>query len=192
MMHEPNKTCWGCGMEKPLSDFWRRTANPDHKDHFCIACKQAKRIKYESTAQGLYESRARLLAMIVRPHYFPGQTAYQQLDHRFSIRKAYQRQVPLEIVSNPRNLKLLDTTSNRRKGSRCSIGIQQLYSEAQVSPTLKRLARTVETLNADQLREWSKRFNDRNTTIQVRDSASSTLESLNNPEDPGLNPGSLS
>lgn len=147
----PNKTCWGCKEDKPLDEFWKCQRNSDGRNNYCRECKEAKRKHYETTSKGLYEARVRLLALIFGPIWF-GDYAPLQLDHRFSIKKGYQRRVPLRIIANPNNLQLLTATQNRQKGSRCSISIFQLNNEAQVSPELHRAAEQVGQMGAEQLR----------------------------------------
>jgi hypothetical protein len=77
-----------------------------------------------------YEIRARLLAHIMIPCWFPDyDPAIYELDHRFSISSGYKHRIPLELISSRHNLQLLTPEENRRKGKKCSITIQELLAD---------------------------------------------------------------
>lgn len=45
-MSEVTKVCGGCGVEKPLSDFYKAPANQDGYNNRCKDCLRAYRAKY--------------------------------------------------------------------------------------------------------------------------------------------------
>lgn len=45
-MSEATKVCWGCGKEKPLSEFYRAPANKDGYNNRCIECLKKYRREY--------------------------------------------------------------------------------------------------------------------------------------------------
>jgi hypothetical protein len=82
-----------------------------------------------------YAMRARLLASIMIPTWFPDYdpTIYH-LDHKFSVSCGYENHIPLEIISAQHNLQLLSPEDNRRKGKKCSISIEELVEAYQPHP----------------------------------------------------------
>lgn len=138
------KTCLKCGTERPITDFWNLKRSPDGKDNICIICKNQEREQYENSEQGLYELKARLLSSVFRLRWFPHITADQHLDHKFSISKGWQRSVPLNILCNQNNLEPLTPKANRRKGSRCSISISELFDTYQPDEHLTKLVQILE------------------------------------------------
>ena len=81
--------------------------------------------KYE---EARYKRRARLLAAIMIPTWFPEyDPAIHELDHKFSVSSGYENHIPMEIISGRHNLQLLSPEENNRKGKKCSISIEELY-----------------------------------------------------------------
>lgn len=143
--HPAWKTCSGeCRTLKPLNDYWNLQRNPDGKDNVCSDCRiQAKR-EYEATPRGIYESKARLISTLTKPRWFPryDPTEYQ-LDHKFSIRKGYQLQLSLDLISNRNNLQLITTRQNRIKGDKCSITRFELEDSYTTDPHHQRILEIV-------------------------------------------------
>lgn len=144
--------CQHCGEEKELlTDFWKCKREQDGHDRYCIVCKKAKRLAFMKTPKGLYEYRSRIIVSVLRPTWFPGDI--RQIDHRFSLALGYRRQVPLNIINNRSNLRAVDASYNRRKGSRCSITYDQLQREAQPDPFLDRVCGIVGKFSSEQLQQ---------------------------------------
>lgn len=163
------KTCQSCREATTLDNFENRQANPDGKDELCRDCRKRWREEREQTPAGLYELRARTLTTLFKYRYFPtyNKTTHQ-LDHKFSIRKAYYRQVPLQVLCNRNNLQLLTTEANRRKGECCSISIDQLFKTVHNDPQLERAASVIATLPYHRLKELGQKYHERNKEIERR------------------------
>jgi hypothetical protein len=56
---------------------------------------------------------------------------YHPIDHKYSIREAFDKNVPIEIVSHWKNLEITTLTKNSRKNKKCSITLDQLKKEIQ-------------------------------------------------------------
>lgn len=52
---------------------------------------------------------------------------YYELDHKFSILEGYKEKVPPEIIGHYINLEVITKTANRKKSSKCSISIEDLF-----------------------------------------------------------------
>lgn len=153
-----HKQCSECKDAKETKDFWNNKRSPDGKDTICAACRMAQKRAIEETPQGMYELKGRLLSTIFKPQYIGpyDKTAYQ-VDHKFSLKMAFRRGVPLRYVANKGNLQLLTTRDNRIKGSKCSIGLSELYATYQADPKLERMAGLLESMNdIEQLRRLQK------------------------------------
>ena len=116
-----------------------------------------------------YKSRARLLAAIMIPTWFPDyDPAIHELDHKFSVSSGYENRIPLEVISSRHNLQLLTPEENRRKGKNCSISMPELLEAYQPNPFVTRAAmlvwrmplwklRKAAMLISMRLREWRER-----------------------------------
>ena len=94
--------------------------------------------KEEQTRYGM---RARLLAAIMIPTWFPEyDPAIHQLDHKFSVACGWESHIPLEIISSKANLQLLNPKENMRKGKKCSISMEELFHGYQPHPFVTRVA----------------------------------------------------
>ena len=88
-----------------------------------------------------YKRRARLLASILIPTWFPEyDPAIHEVDHKFSVSSGYEHHIPLEIISARHNLQLLSPRENSRKGKKCSISIEELYEGYRPNPFTTRVA----------------------------------------------------
>jgi len=91
--------------------------------------------------QHRYKRRARLLAAIMSPTWFPEyDPTMHELDHKFSLTSGYNHHVPLEVISSKANLQLLSPEENRRKGKKCSIDMEELLHEYRPDPFVARVA----------------------------------------------------
>lgn len=52
------------------------------------------------------------------------------IDHRYSVYDGYKNNVPLTIISNPNNLRIISVKENNDKGKNSIITLDQLYKEA--------------------------------------------------------------
>jgi hypothetical protein len=52
-----------------------------------------------------------------------------ELDHRYSIHEGFRNDVPESIIADLCNLEVIPKSENRRKGSRCSIELQELLDQ---------------------------------------------------------------
>lgn len=85
--------------------------------------------------KSLYKLRARVLAAIMVPTWFPEyDPAIHHLDHKFSVSCGHDNHVPLEIISSRHNLQLLSPEENMRKGKKCSISMGELVKAYQPHP----------------------------------------------------------
>ena len=154
-----HKTCCGCRKDFALESYWRKKSNRDGHDDFCPNCKRNQQIARENTPKGIYELKARLLATIFKPQWFPGiNKEIYQLDHKFSLAAGFQCQVPLEIIANKNNICPLTIRDNRVKGTKCSISLDQLFSQADSGNNhFRRMTEIVNKQNnPDILRRWAK------------------------------------
>lgn len=88
-----------------------------------------------------YGMRARLLAAIMVPTWFPDyDPAIHHLDHKFSVSCGYENHIPLEIISSKTNLELLTPEENMRKGKKCSISMEELFQSYQPHPFVTKVA----------------------------------------------------
>lgn len=95
----------------------------------------------------LYSARARCIASCVKPNWFGRYDVDRfQVDHLFSIRSGFDNAVPLEVISNRNNMRLVPKWSNQRKGSRNSITIMELYQNYLPDEKLIKLAKGLETI----------------------------------------------
>lgn len=53
------------------------------------------------------------------------------VDHRYSVYDGYKNNVPLTIISNPNNLRIISVKENNQKGKDSIITLDQLYKEAE-------------------------------------------------------------
>lgn len=53
------------------------------------------------------------------------------VDHRYSVYDGYKNNVPLTIISNPNNLRIISVKENNQKGKDSIITLGQLYKEAE-------------------------------------------------------------
>lgn len=53
------------------------------------------------------------------------------VDHRYSVYDGYKNNVPLTIISNPNNLRIISVKENNQKGKDSTITLDQLYKEAE-------------------------------------------------------------
>lgn len=159
------KVCNRCGEAKEA--FWKNQRSPDGQDTVCVDCRVAEKLKHEATPLGLYGLKARLLATICRHRWFGNyDIGNYQIDHKFSIRKGYQRNIPLSIIANRENLQLLTIAENRRKGSACSIGIGQLTREANTRE-IERMACLLDSVDdSAKLRRWAELAHRKNVEFQ--------------------------
>jgi hypothetical protein len=52
-----------------------------------------------------------------------------ELDHKYSISEGFKNDVPESILADLCNLEVIPKEQNRRKGSRCSIELQELLDQ---------------------------------------------------------------
>ncbi len=101
----------------------------------------------------VYAQRARLLAHIMIPNWFPQYDPQaHHLDHRYSIACGYQQGLPLEVISSRGNLELLTPRENMSKGRRCSIDLATLMEAYRPEPLVTRAAALVNGMNAQAIR----------------------------------------
>lgn len=84
-------------------------------------------------------------------------------DHCFSVRRSFELgPLPIELVCNPSNLRMLDAKANIRKGQGCSITIMQLKREAIITETMKAIAAALNKIeDAQTLIELAKALNEK-------------------------------
>ena len=101
--------------------------------------RQLEEEQHQRNEQTRYKLRARVLAAIMIPTWFPDyDSAIHDLDHKFSLKSGYQHHVPLDIISSRNNLQLLSPKDNRRKGEKCSISIEELLHGYRCNPFVTR------------------------------------------------------
>jgi hypothetical protein len=103
--------------------------------------RQLEEEQQQKEERARYKLRARVLGAIMIPTWFPEyDPAIHELDHKFSVSSGYQNHLPLEIISARHNLRLLTPEENRRKGKKCSIGIEELVDGYRFNPFVTRVA----------------------------------------------------
>lgn len=152
------RRCSDCGARKELSEYWNSKYSADGKDSVCAECRERKKREREATPEGIYELQARLVMSIYRRYWFPNVDPSEfQIDHKFSIRNGYRLDVPLRVITNRANLQLLTPTQNRKKGSKNSIGLAQLFREAVTDKQHSRWCEIIgRQTNPETLRRWAK------------------------------------
>jgi hypothetical protein len=51
-----------------------------------------------------------------------------ELDHKFSKSEGFKNNVPPEVIGHPANLEMIETSTNRKKYSKSSIKLEELYN----------------------------------------------------------------
>jgi hypothetical protein len=150
------RTCLRCKKTKSLDDYWRCKSCRGQKDYICAECRRRAKLEKSKTPLGIYETKARLLTNCFRRDWFSEQSASEHLDHVFSIRAGFECKVPLDVLCNRNNLRLIPRAENLRKGAGCDCSLQELYAGAEPDEKLSRLARIIEKQNdPDALLRWS-------------------------------------
>jgi hypothetical protein len=91
--------------------------------------RQLEEEQHERDERNRYKRRARTLAAIMIPTWFPEyDPAIHEVDHKFSVSSGYQYHIPLEVISGRHNLQLLSPAENSRKGGDCSITLEELLN----------------------------------------------------------------
>jgi hypothetical protein len=49
------------------------------------------------------------------------------LDHKYSIAEGFKNKVPPEVIGSIYNLEFIPCNANTRKGTKCSIKLEELY-----------------------------------------------------------------
>jgi len=64
---------------------------------------------------------------IINPHGHSRGSEYH-LDHKFSITAGFREGISPEMIAHPCNLEIISATSNKRKGNKCSISLDDLLT----------------------------------------------------------------
>lgn len=72
------KVCKGCGLEKPLSDFWKDKQRPDGLQRGCKICDMKRGYAYAKTPKGRYSFLKRKGTNLTREEFY---TFISQLCH---------------------------------------------------------------------------------------------------------------
>lgn len=149
------KKCVECKGCKPLDNYWKckRRNWHDGLDDVCSDCRILAKQRYQSTPQGLYEAKARLLLLAVRDLWFPDAKLGDNIDHIFSIKAGFDHKVELKYVTAKHNLQILSKSDNCRKGSQCWISLEQLHSTYVPDAKFEALVQSVDNMDAATIRK---------------------------------------
>lgn len=103
--------------------------------------RQLEEERERKDEQYRYKRRARLLAAIMSPTWFPEyDPAIHELDHKFSVACGWENHISLEVISSKANLQLLSPQENSRKGKKCSITMEELFHGYQPNAFVTKVA----------------------------------------------------
>lgn len=105
----------------------------------------------------LYTVKARLLAAIFNPKWFPEQykDGIHEIDHKFSIAAGFYKKVPLYAIGNRGNLHPVLIAENRTKRGSCSITLKALVASARYDDEYLRISGRIDAVpTIAKLRRW--------------------------------------
>jgi len=90
--------------------------DPDNVDEF---------IRYKRKVRAISDKSYKEFSHIINPNNIPRSKIWH-LDHKFSIYEGFQNNISPEVIGHWSNLTMLDNSTNQRKGTQCSLTIDQL------------------------------------------------------------------
>ena len=67
--------------------------------------------------------------ILINPYNIVLRNKHNHLDHKFSIKQGFIKKIPIEIITHPCNLEIINYKDNLSKKDRCSITIDNLLKE---------------------------------------------------------------
>lgn len=113
-------------------------------DHGCPGCSIDRQLKtkankgiirdpsdiseYETYRKNVWKisnKQYRQYKDIINPSGLPRSLTYH-LDHKYSIQQGWNNKIPAEVIGGYKNLQMLEGNTNRKKGNKCSILLDEI------------------------------------------------------------------